>query len=219
MNRKTFASRRSWPEACAAVLLLLCSAIALAQETPPAQSAPAPQPVPGAPNLLRSEGVDAGSGIHYHRLSLSPASSSAQLPPRFTLECRDKGGKHDLLWFASFGGVPDPGFEPPFHRTDDQLFPPRYPNVKLEMTFEGYMKSKPFTRAWISLPSGEFLLCNSGMSCPNMDNAKFFMSFLTVLPGLRIGGEGLKDGGNPTEVFFQTQPLLDEMKKSPVCAF
>ncbi len=193
-------------------LFLLCFA------TLPAQSVE-PQPVPGAPNLFRLEGVDAGSGIHYVRLMLSsllPASAIQQPPPRFTMECRDKKRKHDLLWYVSFGGVPDPGFEPPFHPTQTDLFPPHYPNVKLKMGFEGYTKWKPFIRAWVALPSGEFRYCNAGMDCPNMETARHFMQYLDVLPGLRISFAN-RASAAPPEAFFETGPLLEEMKRNSIC--
>ncbi len=196
----------------ASILLLCCAAIH-------AQDA-IPRPVAGAPNLLRAEGFDSGSGIHYLRLMLSsplPSNDARQPPPRFTVECRDKNGKHDLLWFVSFGGVADPGFEPPFHPTQTDLFPPHYPNAKLKMGFEGYTKWKPVIKAWVQLPSGEFRFCNSGIDCPNMETARYYMQFLNALPGLRISYANPARGA-PAEAFFQTRPLLDEINKNPVCA-
>ncbi|MGA7339105.1 MAG: hypothetical protein WBE72_09230 [Terracidiphilus sp.] len=179
----------------------------------------AAQSAPGAANLLRLEGTDAGSGIHYLRLSLAAQSSgqtAQDLPPRFTVECRDDKGKYDLRWFVSFGSIPVQSFDPPFHPTQTDLFPPQYPHFKLKMFFEGYMRSKPFTRAWVWLPSGEFLFCNSGVGCPNMESARDFVPFLNALPGLRILPLNAP-APHPAEVFFQTQPLLDALKKSPIC--
>jgi hypothetical protein len=183
-----------------------------------AQNVAGQQPAPGAPSVKRVEGTDAGSGIHYVRLSLSlpTADGASTLPPRFTMECRDKKGKHDLLWYVSFGGVPEQDFEPPFHSTQTNLFPPQYPSVKLKAVFEGYMKSRPFVRAWVALPSGELRFCNSGIGCTNMEAARDFIPFLNALPGLRITGR-IHEGGAPEEAFFPTRPLLDEMQKIPIC--
>jgi hypothetical protein len=84
------------------------------------------------------------------------------------------------------------------------------------MTFEGYIKWKPFTRSWSVLPSGELRYRNPGSYSPNMESARSFLQYLYSLPGLRIGyAKSVK--GNPSEVFFPTQPLLDELKKTPIC--
>jgi hypothetical protein len=184
------------------------------------QDAPIPQPVPGVPNLMRLEGIDAESGIHYVRLLLSlPAgadASTAAPPPRFTIECQENNGKRDLWWFASFGGVTDSAFVPPFHATKKMPNAPKYPNVNIKMTFEGYIKWKPFIKGWAVLRSGELKYQNPGMGSPNMESPRYFMQYLNSLPGLRLS-YAKPAGGNPPEVFFQAQPILDEMKKTPAC--
>jgi hypothetical protein len=197
-----------------ACLLLFCCRIALAQDASP------PQPAPGASPVKRVDGVDPGSGIHYLRLSITgaPAIGAAQDPPRLTMECRDKNGKHDLLWYLSFGGISEQGFEPPFHPTDTDPFPPHLPRQKLTMIFEGYMQSKPYVRIWLVEPSGELRYCNPGVDCPNMEGPPYFLTFLNALPGLRIRGAN-RSGGNQQEIFFQTRPLLDAIKASSACAF
>ncbi|MGB6828497.1 MAG: hypothetical protein WBE41_10680, partial [Terracidiphilus sp.] len=150
----------------AATIFLVCAASPAQMPVGPAASSDVP--TSSAPALSRVEGTDAGSGTHYVRLSVLAASSGTtpDLPPRFTLECRDVKGKHDLIWFLSFGGVPVHSFEPPFRPSQNDLFPPVYPKVKLKMDFEGYMRSKPYTKAWDLLPSGELRFCNSGINCP-----------------------------------------------------
>jgi hypothetical protein len=197
-----------------ACLLLLCVRIIFAQNTPAAQQASA------ASVVKRVEGVDPGSGIHYLRLSITvpPATGAAQDPPRLTMECRDKNGKHDLLWYLSFGGIPEQNFDPPFRPTQTDLFPPRLPRQKLTMFFEGYMRSKPYARTWLIQPSGELRYCNPGMDCPNMEGPQYFLAFLNALPGLRIRGANPLSS-TQQELFFQTRPLLDAMKASPVCVF
>jgi hypothetical protein len=181
-----------------------------------AQDAPVPQPVAVAPNLSRLEGVDASTGISYVRLLLSlPKEAGEQkAPPRFTVECYEDKGKRNIRWLFSVGGVDDVAFVPPFRPSPGSLYPPIYPAVNLKMTFEGYIKWKPFTRSWSVLPSGELRYRNAGTDSPNMDSPAYFMHFLDSLPGIRLRYAK----GNSTEIFFQTQPLLDEMKKSALCA-
>jgi hypothetical protein len=185
------------------------------------QDSPIPQPVPGVPNLMRMEGNDAESGIHYVRLLLSlPASAdspAATAPPRFTIECQETGAKRDLWWFASFGGVTDTTFVPPFHATKIIPNAPKYPSVNIKMTFEGYVKWKPFIKGWAKLRSGELKYQNPGFGSPNMESPHYFMQLLNSLPGLRLA-YAKPATGDPPEVFFQTQPILDEMKKTPACA-
>ncbi len=205
----------------AAALLLACATSPAQNAAVPAAPAAAPDnaSTPTAPVLSRVEGTDAGSGTHYVRLSVSSSGSGTQpdLPPRFTLECRDVKGKHDLIWFLSFGGVPAQPFEPPFKPSQDDPFPPSYHMVKLKMNFEGYMRTKPFTKAWEELPSGEFRFCNSSIACPNMETARFYMAFLNALPTLRISYAKAADGKSPEQV-FQLRSLVDEANKAPLCA-
>ena len=202
----------SWSKA--AIVFAMAAGHALS-----AQEAAEPQPVAGAQNLLRLEGTDARSGIHYVRLFLSLPKTDAETKasPRFTVECTEVRGKHQMSWFMNFGGVDGFAFEPPFHPTQTDLFPPRYPSANLKMVFEGYTKSKPFVRAWAELPSGELRYRNPGLDSPNMESPQHWMQFLIALPGLRIG-YAKPINGSPTELLFPTQPLLEELRKTPICA-
>jgi hypothetical protein len=183
-----------------------------------AQDKPTPQLVPDASNLLRVEGVDAGSGTHYVRLMLSlPAAvGSINAPPRFTMECTESKGKRELSWFLSFGGVEDTQFTPPFRPSDENPFPPPRPSVRLKMIFEGYTKWRPFVRVWEVLPSGALRYRNPGMQSPNMDTPRSFLQYLNPLPGLRIG-YARPSAGDPHELFFETRPLLNEVQKTSIC--
>jgi hypothetical protein len=105
---------------------------------------------------------------------------------------------------------------PPFKSSRSEPFPPNYFQVKLKMDFEGYMRTKPFTRAWEELPSGEFRFCNASMNCPNMETARNFMSYLNALPTLRISYAKSSDGKSPEQV-FQLRSLVDEANKTPLC--
>jgi hypothetical protein len=195
-----------------ALILLFLVNLCAAQEPSP------PQPEVIAPNLSRLEGVDAGSGIHYVRLilSLPPIETSNQAPPRFIMECTEIKGKRDLAWFVSFGGVAGVNFTPPFRSTQAEPFPPRNPSANLRMTFEGYMKWKPYVRFWEVLPSGELRYRNPGLESSNMDGTRFFLQYLNSLPGLRIG-YARPAAGNPPDLLFQTRPMLDELKKISAC--
>jgi hypothetical protein len=164
------------------------------------------------PNLLRLEGTDEASGTHYVRLTLlsSAGKDDRSAPPHFTVECTEVGGKRDLNWFVAFGGVAPAGFALPFHPTPQH--PNRPPSEKLTMSFEGYTKWKPVTRAWELDPSGELRYRNPGMHSPNLDTPRTFLVYLNSLPALRIGYADARAGA-----LFQTRPLLDELAKTPIC--
>ena len=185
------------------------------------QDAPISQPVTAVGNMTRLEGIDAESGIHYVKLLVSlpasPDAPAAAAPPRFTIECQESNGKRDLWWYASFGGVTDTTFLPPFHATKTRPNAPKFPSVNIKMTFEGYIKWKPFIKGWSLLRSGELKYQNPGFGSPNMESSRWFMQYLNSLPGLRLS-YAKPAAGDPPEVFFQTQPILDEMKKTPACA-
>ncbi len=106
-------------------------------------------------------------------------------------------GKHDLFWFLSFGGVTVQPFMPPFKPSQSDPFPPNYPQVKLKMDFEGYMRTKPYSRVWEELPSGEYRFCNASMSCSNMETARNYMSYLNACFHARISAVKSGDGTSP----------------------
>jgi len=175
-------------------------------------------PVAGKPNLLRQEGTDAESGIHYVRLMLlaAPAGEDGRAPARFTMECTERGGKRGLNWLVTFGGVEPDGFLPPFRRTPEHPEAPINPVRNLTMDFEGYTKWKPITRSWEELPTGELRYRNPGMHSPNMESPQLFLVYLNSLPALRIG-YAKATPGDPAEKVFDTRPLLEELKKTPTC--
>lgn len=208
---KKLLARISWM-----FLVFIAASAALAAQSLPGQETE--QPAPTISGFQKIEGTDPGTGLHYVRFLLSlPVAGDPQRAPRFTVECLDWKGKHDLLWYVSFGGVEDPGFVPPFEAGQNKMFAPIYPSVALKMRFEGYTKAKPsFTRLWTLLPNGEFRYHNPGPDSPNMDGTRYFMTYLESLPGLRIGRDK-PPKGDPGPVFFATRPLLDELNKTPLC--
>ena len=204
------------PKALLSLALVLFAAI----------SAPAQQPEPAGENILRVEGTDPGSGIHYLRLillvkdpsqlSVPPEKATPEMLPRFTMECRERQGKRSLYWFLRFDGSPDFAFLPPFKPTSTNPFPPQNPNVEVNMRFEGYIKSKWFKRSWEQLPSGELRYRNSGMNSSNLDDPRYFLAWLTSLPNLHVSL--VKPMTNrPRELVFPTKPLLDSMKQEAIC--
>lgn len=183
-----------------------------------AQQAASPEPVAGAANIFRMDGVDAETGIHYVRLMLvnGAAGENGSAPARFTVECTQDGGKKNISWLVTFGSVGWTGFVAPFRPTPQRPVRPNYPDAKLKMGFEGYMKWKPVARSWEMLPSGEWRYRNPGMHSPNMENLRYYLTYLNSLPTLRIGFAQPQAAG-PQEEVFQTRPLLDEMAKIPAC--
>jgi hypothetical protein len=70
--------------------------------------------------------------------------------------------------------------------------------------------------SWQLMDNGEYRYRDSGWHSPNLESISFVLKMLNSLPGLRIVHE-THVPNDPGEVFFQTQPLLDEMKKTPMC--
>jgi hypothetical protein len=225
---------KHWNTLRLAWILILCL---LAAVPVLAQDAPAPQPVAGVPNLFRLEGTDPEAG-HYVRLLLLETRSTetkgtetkgaetrgtetsdtppTEAPPRLTLECVEKNGKHDLRLYVSFGGIKDMSFTPPFHLKPGVPYRLTPTNVKLKMRFVGYINWKPYVESWRLMDNGEFQYRNSGWHSPNMESIPFILTMLNSLPGLRIV-HATHVANDPGEVFFQTQPLLDEIRKAPMC--
>jgi hypothetical protein len=194
---------------------LIASAALTAQTAPP--SSPDPEPTSAAAIFQRTEGTDPTYGIHWVRLMLSlPRVGDQERAPRFTVECQDLNGRHDLLWFVSFGGFDDPGFVAPWEAGKNKLWAVQYPPIDLKMTFEGYSKPKSFTRSWAVQPGGDFRYRNAGTDSPNMDSPRFFAAFLYALPGVRIV-HAKRVAGDPGELFFPARPIVDEMLKTPIC--
>lgn len=160
--------------------------------------------------VLRAEGVDAASGIRYVRFSvLGPAEEDGKAPPRFTMECTESGGKRTVDLLVTFGGVGPTEFAPPVRVEKGKPKPPKNPDVKLTMDFEGW---RQMTRSWEVLPSGELRYRNPGMHSPNMESPRVFVMYLYSLPELGLGHRS----GTAEEV-FATRPLLEELAKTPLC--
>jgi hypothetical protein len=178
-------------------------------------------PEPVADNLLRLEGTDSVSGIHYVKLiSLlrTPDAPGVQAGdvPRFTMECREQNGKRSLHWLVRFDGSSDFAFQRPLTSTSSEPNPTPNPSVTLRMRFEGYIKSEEFKRQWEVLPTGELRYRNPGIGSTNLDDPRHFTQWLNSLPSIRLAYARQRVAG-PTELLFPLKPLLDEARKAHFC--
>ncbi|HEY3989633.1 MAG TPA: hypothetical protein VGM02_10070 [Acidobacteriaceae bacterium] len=209
--------------ACILQLSLTLAAFAYPNTMQPQNVMPQPEPV--GPLLSSLHGTHLDSGTEYLRLFLIPAipSSSSASPvsrPTFTVECTQRSGKRVLSMYVNYGGVTDYSFPIPFKRTDTDLFPPSNPTVSLEMSFTGYMASKPFKREWEQLPNGNLKYRNPGGGTSNLEPPEFFLRYMRSLPQLHIGHakKGPQNGKDkPVVAVFDTQSLLEQIRLSPLC--
>jgi hypothetical protein len=176
-------------------------------------------PEPAGENLLRVEGTNTASGIHYLRLILllkSPENQNPETEPQFAMECWERHGKRSLHWTVRFEGSSSFDFIPPVEPSPEDPRPTPNPTAVLKMRFEGYITSKDFKREWEVLPDGEYRYKNSGLQSSNLDDPRYFLAWLTSLPNLRIGFAKLS-AGQPKELLFPLKPLLEIVKKSDLC--
>jgi hypothetical protein len=176
-----------------------------------------------APNLARTEGIDASSGITYTRLYVSaePPSSPTAAPsstldlsqPTLTAQCtRRPNGKLFFELFVNFGGVTDTAFYHPWTPADGGEFAPPTPKLNLTMEFLGYTKVKPVKRQWerVIQPSGQYRYTPPGTGGSNMEEIAYYFQYLRALPTLRI-----TDNGHTAS--FLTTVLQAQLHKEPLC--
>jgi hypothetical protein len=200
-----------------AALLLIASAIAAQQPEPPQA-----EKTTFADGVDRLAGQETSSRIQYVRLILpgtlstavSANSSAPTPPPTLIAQCTLRPtGKPYFELFANFGGATDLAFYPPWTPTSKQdLFPPRTEKVLLTMDFIGYTHVKPVRRQW-EIPvqaSGQYRYNPPGGSSANMEEIAYYLRYLLALPTLR-----LTLGDRSAE--FMTTPLLNEIRKEPLC--
>ncbi len=177
-----------------------------------------------APNLARTDGIDASSGIAYTRLYLStepPATSAAATPsptldlsqPTLTVQCtRRPNGKFYFELFVNFGGVTDTSYYHPWVPADGGEFAPPTTKLTLTMDFLGYTHVKPVKRQWerVLQPNGQLRYTPPGADA-NLEPISYYFQYLHALPTLRITG----DGHTAT---FLTTALQAQLHKEPLCA-
>jgi hypothetical protein len=205
-------------------LALQCSfcAISAQQQEHGAVETDQPEKTTLGSGVDRISGLDASSKIRYVRLILpgslhtaSAAESPAPSPgPTLIAQCTLKpNGKSAFELFANFGGATDLAFYPPWAPTSTHdLFPPRTDKAVLTMEFLGYTHVKPVRRQWeipVQTP-GQYRYNSPGGGSANLEEITYYLRYLVALPTLRLTLDS-------RSAEFLTTPLLDEIRKEPLC--
>ena len=211
---------RSTRPALALLLIFVC----LSSKAQPGAPDPSPTERATLPSGIdRLAGTEPISHIRYVRLILkgsllipSPpaANQTAPAPPTLIAQCSLRpSGKYLFEMFTNFGGITDLAFYPPWVSVSrDDLFPPRTDKVFITMEFLGYTHVKPLRRQWeipVQTP-GQYRYNSPGAGSANMEDISYDLRYLLSLPTLR-----LTLGSHSTE--FLTTPLLDAIRKEPLC--
>jgi hypothetical protein len=214
--------RRHVVRAVFALGLLCSSSVISAQPEHRSVDTDQPEKTTLASGIDRISGLEVTSNIHYVRLVLSgslhtppPADSSGPSPgPTLIAQCTLKpNGKSSFELFANFGGATDLAFYPPWTPTSKQdLFPPRTAQAILTMEFIGYTHVKPVRRQWeipIQTP-GQYRYNPPGGGSANLEEITYYLRYLVSLPTLRLTLDS-------RSADFLTTPLLNEIRKEPLC--
>jgi hypothetical protein len=199
---------------------LLCASPAVTAQQPYAQQ---PEKTTLAIGIDRLAGQDTTSHIQYVRLILpgslripSPATDSSVPPPAPTLiaQCTLRpDGKSYFELFANFGDATDLAFYSPWTPTSKQdLFPPRTEKATFTMEFLGYTRVKPVRRQWeipVQTP-GQYRYNSPGAGSANLEEITYYLRYLLSLPTLRLTLDN-------RSADFLTTPLLNEIRKEPLC--
>jgi hypothetical protein len=175
-----------------------------------------------ADGIDRIAGQEPTSQIQYVRLTLpgtlrlpTAVDSSAPSPsPTLIAQCTLRpNGKSYFELFANFGRTTDLAFYPPWTRTPQgDLFPPPTEKVIMTMDFLGYTHVKPIRRQWeipVQTP-GQYRYNPPGSGSSNLEEIAYYLRYLLALPTLRLWL-----GNNSAD--FLTTPLLNEIRKEPLC--
>ena len=173
-----------------------------------------------SPEITRVAGTEVSANIEYVRLLLNgkilqPADKAVPVPPpQLTAQCtRTASGKFAFELFANFGGITDTTFYPPWRPvSNSDLFPPRLDKFKVTMEFLGYTRVKPIKRSFEAVlqPVGQYRYDTPSGGSSNMEDITYYLRFLVALPTLRLTLP-------PNSVEFLTTPLLDQIRKEPLC--
>jgi hypothetical protein len=174
-----------------------------------------------ASGIERVAGQEVSSHIRYVRLALagtlqtsSAADPGDHSPPMLIAQCTLRpNGKSVFELFASFSGVPDMSFYPPWTPTSkEDLFPPRTDKVNITMEFLGYTHVKPVRRQWeipVQTP-GQYRYNPPGGGSQNLEEIAYYLRYLVALPTLRLTLDN-------RSAEFLTTPMLNEIRKEPLC--
>jgi hypothetical protein len=186
------------------------------------QAAEQPVTTTTANGIDRIAGLEPASRIQYVRLVLtgslhlpavvdSPAPSSS---PTLIAQCTLRpNGKSYFELFANFGRITDLAFYPPWTRTSQgDLFPPPTEKVVMTMDFLGYTHVKPVRRQWeipVQTPR-QYRYNPPGSGSSNLEEIAYYLRYLLALPTLRLTLDN-------NSADFLTTPLLNEIRKEPLC--
>jgi hypothetical protein len=126
---------------------------------------------------------------------------------------RGISGRLAFELLANFGDVADLAYYPPWSPASSRdLFPPQLPKPMMTMEFLGYTHVKPVKRQWEALlrPVGQYRYNPPSGGSSNMEDSTYYLRFLLALPTLR-----LTLANKAAE--FRTMPLLDQIRKEPLC--
>jgi hypothetical protein len=170
----------------------------------------------------RIAGQEPNSRIQYVRLILAgslhqPSAVDSPTPspaPTLIAQCTLRpNGRSYFELFANFGRVTDLAFYPPWTRTPEgDLFPPPTEKVMMTMDFLGYTHVKPVRRQWeipVQTPR-QYRYNPPGSGSSNLEEIAYYLRYLLALPTLRL------TLGNDSADFLTT-PLLNEIRKEPLC--
>jgi hypothetical protein len=144
---------------------------------------------------------------------LAAASASSSSPMLIAQCTRGSSGRMAFELLANFGGVADLAYYPPWRpASSSDLFPPQLQKPMMTMEFLGYTHVKPVKRQWEALlqPVGQYRYNPPSGGSSNMEDSTYYLRFLLALPTLR-----LTLANKAAE--FRTTPLLDQIRKEPLC--
>jgi len=201
------------------LLAMLCASSNLKAQQPQSKQ---PEKTTLPTGIDRLAGKETTSRIQYVRLVLAgslrtPSAADSpppSPPPTLIAQCTLRpNGKSYFELFANFGGVTDLTFYPPWTPTSrDELFPPLTDKVILTMEFLGYTHVKPVRRQWeipVQTP-GQYRYDPPGAGSANLEEITYYLRYLLALPTLRLTLDN-------RSADFLTTPLLNEVRKEPLC--
>ena len=202
------------------LLLAMTLTIAASAQMPPGYDPPRHGELPLlAPNLSRTEGIDAASGIAYTRLFVSaksaPATTTDTLDlaqPTLTAQCtKDPSGLFHFDLYVNFGEMADPAFYPPWKPTKERPNPAKTTYVTLKTEFRGYTSQSlklEFAMDW--RPERQLRFNHPGLHSANLEPLTSIMQRLSALPTLTISDD-------KHLAVFDTAPLLARLRTEPLC--
>jgi hypothetical protein len=177
-----------------------------------------------APGLRKLSGIEPTSKTAYARIFLDgifvppngPPDAppiAADTPPVLIAECtQPPSGKLRFELHATYGGVEDTAYYPPWHPTPDDQYPPDTQKVIVAMDFFGYTKVTPAKRQWeyVKAPAGELRYNPPSSRSHNLEEITFYLQYLRALPTLRLTAVD-------KAAQFNINPLFDAIRKEPLC--